>query len=247
MVGVIVTSITVFCFALIFWAVKAKQRRYIKVDRYGTETIGTVIDKSATATPQGVSVFGITFEFEYNGQTFVKKITTHDKRTFISAKIGMMYVVKYLPNRPKTAIVFIDRPTGKRAEKQSDDNQQRKIFINRKRNRFLLTVGTIAALVFMFWLGMVNRETRANIESYGIEAVGTVIHKARGFGPNTTPYSISFEFEHDGETFIRRGVKVSRRDFDNATIGMTFKVKFLPDNPVRHSIIFIDRPVRKIQ
>jgi len=238
MVGVIVTSIIVFAFALIFWAVKARHNRIKKVDLYGVLTTGVVTNKPSVTSQHGVTSYGIVFEFEYDCQIFVKKIWGLDKITYGNAMIGMTYEVKYLPNSPKTAIIFTDRPMGKRADLQDDDNQQKKIFINRKRNRIIFALTMIMCFALLFWIGRTNRETKANIELYGIETVGTVIHKYRSDGTS----GLRFEFEHNGETFVRNQT-ISRHEFENAIIGIQYVVKFLPDNPKR-AIILIDKPVK---
>lgn len=247
MVGVIVISIIVFCFALIFWAVKARQKRRIKIDRYGIATVGTVVRKPRSTSQYGTSSYGIIFEFEHDCQVFVKKIWVLDKREYDNAIIGMTYEVKYLPNRPKTAIIFIDRPMGKIVGVQ-DNTQQRKTFINRKRNRILFVIGMVVAFAAVFWLGRIERETRSNIESYGRETVGTIISKGRGSSSGGRTYSVRFEFEHSGEgekVIAHMCLHGNRRLYEKAIVGEKYKVKYLPNVPHRNgrSIIFIDKPV----
>jgi len=53
MVGVIVTGAIAFCFALIFWYVKARQKRRIMIDRYGVATAGTVVKKPRSTSQYG--------------------------------------------------------------------------------------------------------------------------------------------------------------------------------------------------
>jgi len=238
MVGVIVISIIVFCFALLFWYIRAQQKRKAKIDLHGVATIGAVVRKTTATSRYGTSSYGIVFEFEHDCEVFVKKTWVLDKRDYDNAVVGMTYEVKYLPNRPKTAIIFTDRPMGKRADLQDDNSQQKKKFINRKRNRILFAVSMVVAFVLLFWLGKVERETRANIELYGIETVGTVIHKFRSDGS----YSVRFEYEHNGEIFWR--TPNASREFENAIVGMQYVVKFLPNNP-KKARIFIDKPVIK--
>ena len=119
--------------------------------------------------------------------------------------------------------------------------------MKKKRNMTIINAGTILALILLFLLTRMGQERRNNIELYGIETVGTVIHKSRGGNPffEGQQFSVRFEFEDsNGEKFVVTETSSNRKNHDNAIIGMTYVVKYLPDNP-RRAIILIDRPVKR--
>jgi len=100
----------------------------------------------------------------------------------------------------------------------------------------------VVAIAYLIWYGITSREIRTNTELYGIETTGTVTRKLKGRGAyGGFNYGVKFEFEDN------KGNRVvvcndSEKDYDNAVIGMTYKVKFLQDNPQRSAIIYIDQP-----
>jgi long-subunit fatty acid transport protein len=114
--------------------------------------------------------------------------------------------------------------------------------MKKKRNMIMYIVGVILLIALLLWIGKMNRETRANIELYGIETVGTVTRQLKGRGAGGGfIYGIRFEFEDSNGNRVAVS-NHSKRDYDNAVIGMQYKVKFLPNSP-KHAIIFIDQPI----
>ncbi len=98
---------------LFFGLVKMEQKRRNEVKLKGVETVGIVIHKSISRDNQGGAMnFNIKFEFAHNGKRFVVSTTPifNSRSDYDNAIIGMQYKVKYLPNAPRKAIIFLDQP-----------------------------------------------------------------------------------------------------------------------------------------
>lgn len=117
------------------------------------------------------------------------------------------------------------------------------------KNKLIVTISIVFAVIVIvlgIWSLVKLREMRIKIELYGIETIGTVIHKSRGgnrHGGRT--FAIRFEFEdNNGKRVVVTNSSPCREDYDNAVIGMAYVVKYLPNNPKR-AVILIDRPVKR--
>ena len=102
----------------------------------------------------------------------------------------------------------------------------------------------LAALLFipMYWLAQKQKEKELDVISRGNETIGTVIDRWMTYNINDAfPRSIRFEFEHNGERIVGHG-SLNRWEYENAIIGMKYKVKYLPENP-KKALIFIGSPI----
>ena len=105
-----------------------------------------------------------------------------------------------------------------------------KEFYKKHKSAIICLIVVILLFIPAYWLGQINQERETNIVETGIETVGTVINKSIVRGRNQIrTYGVRFEFEHDGERVLSNALFHSRWYYDNAIIGMKYKVMYLPD------------------
>ncbi len=94
------------------------------------------------------------------------------------------------------------------------------------------------------WLRSINENQKKNIELNGIEGIGCVENKSYTKGRSIT-YSLTFDFIYEDKMITAvNSIITTREDFNNAIIGMKYKIKFLPDSPHKNAIIYIDKPIQ---
>ena len=103
----------------------------------------------------------------------------------------------------------------------------------------------LLCFIYLCWDGKINQERKVNIESTGIETIGTVINKGVVRSPHVgASYDVTFDFEHDDERIVcYQSLYYNKWYYDNAIIGMKYKVKYLPHEPQRNAIIYIEKPI----
>ncbi len=96
---------------------------------------------------------------------------------------------------------------------------------------------------FGLLFGLRDKELRNTIESNGIETTGTVVNRMKGIGDGgITTFAVKFDFYVDGK-LVRSYQHLSGKiEYENAIIGMKYKVKYLPDEPNKKSVIYINEP-----
>ncbi len=104
----------------------------------------------------------------------------------------------------------------------------------------------ILVFIYLYWYGQMNQARKAKIAATGIETVGTVIGRSTVRSKELFPtYSIKFDFEYNGKRVVSSSNPfASKWDFENAIIGMKYKVKHLPDSPNKNAEIYIDKPIK---
>jgi hypothetical protein len=115
--------------------------------------------------------------------------------------------------------------------------------MKKKLNMIVCIVIVVVSIAYFVWYVVTSREIRIDTEQHGIETVGTVTRKLKGGNPlfEGFKYGVRFEFEDNNgnRVVVSNNIK---SDYENAVIGMTYKVRFLPNNPQRSARIFIDQP-----
>ena len=110
---------------------------------------------------------------------------------------------------------------------------------------FFYTAFLVLLLIILFLLGKSEQEREADIIATGIETIGTVINRSKGKNPRQMAhYGIHFDFEHDGKIIVsQNSLYHNRWHYENAIIGMKYKVIYLPHAPQKNALIFIDKPI----
>ena len=87
------------------------QKKKEDIAEKGTETIGTVINRTIVRKPNQFETFMIKFDFEYNGKRVQSSTLFTEKWYYENAITGMKYKVKYLTDSPrKNAEIYINKP-----------------------------------------------------------------------------------------------------------------------------------------
>lgn len=95
----------------LYWYGKMNQKKKEDIAVKGTETIGTVINRTIVRKPNQFETFMIKFDFEYNGKRVQSSTLFTEKWYYENAIIGMKYEVKYLTDAPKNnAEIYINKP-----------------------------------------------------------------------------------------------------------------------------------------
>lgn len=113
-----------------------------------------------------------------------------------------------------------------------------------KKKGMIIYVAVILLCCFFWYLFRLrNNELRSTIESNGIETIGTVIDRMKGTGNyGMAPFAIKFDFYVDGKLVRSYQHLSGEMEYENAIIGMKYKVKYLPDEPNKKAIMYIDEP-----
>lgn len=114
-----------------------------------------------------------------------------------------------------------------------------------KKKQFKIQLGAIIiSLVLTFIIAFIIRNERKKLYETGTETVGIVTHKRTS--RTNDPYIINFSFIKDdaildGQISLTLGEK---KQFFDALVGYTYKVRYFPDKPSKKARIYIDEPVR---
>ena len=101
----------------------------------------------------------------------------------------------------------------------------------------------IISLVLIFIMAFILRNEREKLLKNGTETVGIVTHTRTS--RSNDPYIINFSFINndtilDGQISLTLGEK---KQFYNALVGYTYKVRYFPDKPPKKARIYIDEPI----
>lgn len=109
---------------------------------------------------------------------------------------------------------------------------------------------TVFILIFILilipiglWLRSINENQKKSIELNGVDGIGCVVNKSYTKGRSIT-YSLTFDFIYKDKMITAGNSLTSMEYFNNAVIGMKYKIKFLPDSPHKNAIIYIDKPIQ---
>jgi len=103
----------------------------------------------------------------------------------------------------------------------------------------------ILAFPALFWIGKNNQEIDEKINKSGMSTVGTVYNRLeyRGESPGNKNYGLKFDF-FIGDSLIRNiSYRATQEEYQNAIVGMKYRVKYLTDEPNFNSIIYVDQPI----
>ncbi len=87
------------------------------------------------------------------------------------------------------------------------------------------------------------RKEREHLERSGRETVGMVIHKR--VDRSSAPYMIDFAFFEE-DSIVEGMVSFSlgeKKQYQNAVIGCTYRVRYFPDKPPKYARIYTEEPV----
>ena len=99
------------CLSAVLWYISKQREKEAFIDETGIETIGTVIRANYIRQPQRMVSYHVAFDFIHDGniiQTQNPSITTEED--YHKAIVGRKYKVKYLPENPKVALIYLDEP-----------------------------------------------------------------------------------------------------------------------------------------
>ncbi|MDR1671661.1 MAG: hypothetical protein LBR57_03985 [Alistipes sp.] len=77
------------------------------IDQIGIEAVGTVINRWPGSRR---SIASVQFKFEYQGEMIISVDSSVGQLGYNKAAIGDKYKVKFLPDRPKKARIYLDQP-----------------------------------------------------------------------------------------------------------------------------------------
>lgn len=109
----------------------------------------------------------------------------------------------------------------------------------------IITICTfVLAFVYLIWYGKRNQSEKSELANNGVEVTGTVFN--RSIGRNAyqfETYDIKYDFSYNGKHYVGRTSYKKRWYYDNAIIGMKYKVLVLPSSPDKSSEILIENPI----
>ena len=107
----------------------------------------------------------------------------------------------------------------------------------------IYTILMVIGFILLYLFGIKNKRLRDSIQSNGTETMGTVINRTKGIEDGgITTFGVHFDFYVNGELIKSHQRLTGRIEYDNAIVGMKYKVKYLPNKPNINSIIFINEP-----
>jgi hypothetical protein len=105
-------------------------------------------------------------------------------------------------------------------------------------------VAIILGIIFLYWYGKMNQKKKEDIAVKGIETMGTVINRTIVRKPNQfETFMIKFDFEYNGKRVQSSTLFTEKWYYENAIIGMKYKVKYLTGAPKKNSEIYINKPI----
>lgn len=111
--------------------------------------------------------------------------------------------------------------------------------------KMFIFYGILILLAFLglYRIGQNNREKKQVISEKGVESVATVINRSITRNPNMFErYTVKFDFEIDGRLVQSYNRFSEKWYYENAIIGMKYRIKYLPQAP-KDAKIFLDKPV----
>lgn len=113
----------------------------------------------------------------------------------------------------------------------------------KKRGMIIYVAVILLCCFFGLLFGLRNKELRNTIESNGIETTGTIVNRMKGIGDGgITTFAVKYDFYVDGKLVKSYQHLSGKMEYENAIIGMKYKVKYLPDEPNKKTIMYIDEP-----
>lgn len=110
----------------------------------------------------------------------------------------------------------------------------------------IFTVLLATGFVVLYLVGIKNKGVKDSIQSDGIETIGTIVNRTKGLGNgDITTFGVHFDFYVNEELIKSHQMLNDKSEYDNAIVGMKYRVKYLPDKPYINSIIFINKPIAK--
>ena len=113
--------------------------------------------------------------------------------------------------------------------------------------KMFIFYGILILLAFwgLYRIGQNNREKKQVISEKGVESVATVINRSITRNPNMFErYTVKFDFEIDGKLVQSYNRFSEKWYYENAIIGMKYKVKHLTIKPQQNAEIYIDKPIK---
>ncbi len=92
-------------------------------------------------------------------------------------------------------------------------------------------------------IALIMRREREQMKKSGKETAGMVIHKR--VDRSSAPYMIDFAFFNE-DSIAEGMVSLSlgeKKQYQNAVIGRTYRVRFFPDKPTKYARIYTEEPV----
>lgn len=107
----------------------------------------------------------------------------------------------------------------------------------------IYTILIVIGFILLYLFGIKNKGLRDSIQSNGIETIGTVVNRTKGIEDGgITTFGVHFDFYVNGELIKSHQRLTGRIEYDNAIVGMKYKVNYLPKKPNINSTIFINEP-----
>ncbi len=101
----------------------------------------------------------------------------------------------------------------------------------------------IIGFILLYLLGIKNKRLRDYILNNGIETIGTVVNRTKGIEDGDIyTFGVHFDFYVNGKLIKSHQGLTGEKEYNNAIVGMKYKVKYLPDKPNINSIILINEP-----
>ncbi|HYX09711.1 MAG TPA: hypothetical protein VE912_23485 [Bacteroidales bacterium] len=114
-----------------------------------------------------------------------------------------------------------------------------------KINNILYITITSLSIILLVVFGQKNRNVENKIKTKGIDTIGTVVNRTQGIGNGgITVFGVWFDFYVDGELIKSDQLLTGKSDYDQAIVGMKYKVKYLIGDPHTKSMIFINEPIK---
>ena len=114
-----------------------------------------------------------------------------------------------------------------------------------KINNILYISITSLSIILLIIFGWKNRKLENKIETKGIDTIGTVVNRTQGIGNGgITVFGVWFDFYVDGKLIKSDQLLSGKNEYDQAIVGMKYKIKYLPGNPSTKSMIFIYKPIK---
>jgi len=116
---------------------------------------------------------------------------------------------------------------------------------NKNKKIILCILGGLLCLMAGLWYIAKQQEKKAFVDETGIETIGTVIRKSYSREHRrVTSYTIAFDFILDGNIIQAQNPPLmTEEDYHKAIVGRKYKVKYLPEAPVKTAQIYLDEPI----
>lgn len=119
--------------------------------------------------------------------------------------------------------------------------------ISSKLDLILSVIVTVVALTLLYFYNQSYRDESYMIDKDGIQTDGVVLARGQSKNPRRPIiYWIKYEFIYEGHKYFGYEEFHNKWPYDNAIVGMKYKVKFLnlpKDSTSKSSRIYIDKPI----